>query len=211
MAGSDRFDETINRRIIMPEIDQNEALVEPLPKDQYNAELITNARPPNWKNPEPAPIYNLVVIGGGTAGLVAAAGAAGLGAKVALVEKNLMGGDCLNAGCVPSKAILRSARFYSDLGDGAEFGGVTSEEAPIDFAKAMERMRRVRARISYHDSAERFRELGVDVFLGPAVFVDPRTANVGGAKLYFKKAVIATGTHASRPAIEGLLEAGYLT
>ena len=195
----------------MPELDQNEALVEPLPKDQYNAELIANARPPNWKNPEPAPIYNLVVIGGGTAGLVAAAGAAGLGAKVALVEKNLMGGDCLNAGCVPSKSILRSARYYSDLGDGAEFGGVTPEHAPIDFAKAMERMRRVRARISYHDSAERFRELGVDVFLGEASFADPRTVKVAGAKLYFKKAIIATGTHASRPAIEGLLEAGYLT
>src|SRR4030095_11743092 len=108
MAGWNRFDETINRRMLMTGIDQNEALVEPLPKDQYNAELIANARPPNWKNPEPARIYNLVVIGGGTAGLVAAAGAAGLGAKVALVEKNLMGGDCLNVGCVPSKAVIRS-------------------------------------------------------------------------------------------------------
>src|SRR5438046_248721 len=135
------------------------------PADAHNGRLVSNLHPPDWQNPTPAPIYNLVVIGGGTAGLVAAAGAAGLGAKVALVEKNLMGGDCLNAGCVPSKTILRSARFYSDLRDGAEFGGVAPEPAPIDFAKAMERMRRVRARISYHDSAERFRELGVDVFL----------------------------------------------
>lgn len=191
--------------------DPDEALMEPLPKDKYNAELVANVRPPDWKNPKPAPIYNLVVIGAGPAGLVTAAGAAELGAKVALVEKNLMGGDCLNAGCVPSKTIARSARYYADLHNAADFGGHEPARAAIDFAKAMEHMRRIRAQISHHDSAERFRDLGVDVFLGRASFNDPHTVKIDDLKLKFKKAVIATGTHAARPSIEGLEQAGYLT
>ncbi len=81
-----------------------------LPNDEHNATLVSNVHPPDWKNPDPAPRYNLVVIGAGTAGLVTAAGAAGLGAKVALIEKHLLGGDCLNVGCVPSKCIIRSSR-----------------------------------------------------------------------------------------------------
>src|SRR6478735_2842122 len=91
------------------------------PADVHNAELLAQVHPPDWKNPTPAPRYNLVVLGGGTAGLVTAAGAVGLGAKVALVERHLLGGDCLNAGCVPSKALLRSARFYADLRNGGPF------------------------------------------------------------------------------------------
>jgi glycine/D-amino acid oxidase-like deaminating enzyme len=86
-----------------------------LPDDAYDAELLANARPTDWTNPHPALSYNRVVLGGGTAGLVTAAGAAALGAKVALVEKKLLGGDCLTVGCVPSKALLRAARFYADL------------------------------------------------------------------------------------------------
>ena len=81
-----------------------------LPEDIHNLELVGNVHPRSWTNPEPAPCYNLIVIGAGTAGLITAAGAAGLGAKVALVERELMGGDCLNVGCVPSKALLRAAR-----------------------------------------------------------------------------------------------------
>jgi hypothetical protein len=89
------------------------------PRDQYNENLLANVHPPDWVNPTPAPCYNLVVIGGGTAGLVSAAGAAGLGAKVALVERHLLGGDCLNYGCVPSKAVIRSSRLAADLRDAA--------------------------------------------------------------------------------------------
>ena len=87
------------------------------PWDEHNRVLVRNVHPGDWVNPEPAPRYNLVVIGAGTAGLVTAAGAAGLGAKVALVERHLMGGDCLNVGCVPSKALIRAARAWADVRD----------------------------------------------------------------------------------------------
>src|SRR5579863_1456486 len=93
-----------------------------LPDDVYNRELVKRVHPPDWGNPRPAGRYNLVVMGAGTAGLVSAAGAAGLGAKVALVERDLLGGDCLNVGCVPSKALIRAARAYADVHDAGEFG-----------------------------------------------------------------------------------------
>ena len=96
--------------------------VEIEPMDIHNKALIANVHPSEWVNPEPAPSYNLVVIGGGTAGLVAAAGAAGVGAKVAMIERSLLGGDCLNSGCVPSKALLRSAHAISDLRAAAAVG-----------------------------------------------------------------------------------------
>ena len=140
-----------------------------------------------------------MVLGAGTAGLVTAAGAAALGAKVALVERNLLGGDCLNFGCVPSKALLRAARFYADLHHGPRFTGSAPVPSEANFAAAMERMRRLRAHISRHDSAQRFQALGVDVFLGDAAFADRRTVEVAGATLKFKKAVVATGTRAARP------------
>src|SRR5688500_1186859 len=132
------------------------------PWDEHNRALAENVHPAAWINPKPARKYNLVVIGAGTAGLVTAAGAAGLGAKVALVERHLMGGDCLNYGCVPSNAILRAARAVSEL-RGAKRLGLHTGELTVDFAKIMERMRRLRAQISPHDSAKRFTHLGVDV------------------------------------------------
>ena len=180
------------------------------PMDQWNSELVANVHPPDWVNPEPAKSYNLVVIGAGTAGLVTAAGAAGLGAKVALVERHLMGGDCLNVGCVPSKAIIRSARVVADLQDAGRFGVSINGSPQIDFPAAMERVRRIRAGISGHDSAKRFSELGVDVFLGQASFLDSDTVEVAGKKLRFKKAVLASGARATPLPIEGLEEAGYL-
>ena len=192
--------------------DRTEPRAEVLPNDPYDATLLANTRPADWANPRPAPSYNLVVLGAGTAGLVTAAGAAALGAKVALVEKNLLGGDCLNFGCVPSKALLRAARFYTDLHHAPRFTGCTPPgPSEADFAAAMERMRRLRAHLSRHDSARRFQAMGVDVFLGDAAFVDRRTVEVAGARLKFTKAVVATGTRADRPPIEGLAEAGYLT
>ena len=181
------------------------------PRDEHNLRLIANVHPPDWVNPEPAERYHLVVIGAGTAGLVSAAGAAGLGAKVALIERHLMGGDCLNVGCVPSKGVIRASRAWQEARDAAErFGGPRAEGAG-DFGAAMERMRRLRAGISVHDSAARFRGLGVDVFLGDGRFVGPDAVEVGGKRLRFRRAVIATGGRAAVPPIPGLAEAGCLT
>jgi pyruvate/2-oxoglutarate dehydrogenase complex dihydrolipoamide dehydrogenase (E3) component len=181
------------------------------PLDQYNHALLANVHPPDWMNPEPASRYNLVVIGAGTAGLVAAAGAAGLGAKVALVERHLLGGDCLNYGCVPSKAIIRSSRVSADLREAGRYGVKVPEGTEVDFPAVMERMRRLRAGISHHDSVKRFQELGIDVFLGTARFSGPDTVDVGDQTLRFRKAVIATGGRAVHPNLSGLAEAGFLT
>jgi pyruvate/2-oxoglutarate dehydrogenase complex dihydrolipoamide dehydrogenase (E3) component len=186
-------------------------VVEVLPRDEYNGRLVANVHPPEWVSPEPAPRYNLVVIGAGTAGLVTAAGAAGLGAKVALVERELLGGDCLNVGCVPSKALIRAARAAAQVQGAAQFGIHVPPGVRVDFAGVMERMRRLRAGISGHDSAARFRGLGVDVYLGQGAFTGPNTVEVAGQTLRFRRAVIATGARADRPTIPGLAEAGFLT
>ena len=172
-----------------------------IPDDDFNRQLEANVRPSAWQNPKPTGRYNLVVIGAGTAGLVTAAGAAGLGAKVALIERNMMGGDCLNVGCVPSKAIIAAARSASGVRKSADYGIRIPQEPQVDFAAAMQRMRRLRAQISPNDSAERFRNLGVDVFLGQARFVDSNTVDVNGTSLKFKRAVIATGARAAAPPI----------
>ncbi|MBM4261598.1 MAG: FAD-containing oxidoreductase [Deltaproteobacteria bacterium] len=179
--------------------------------DQHDKVLVENCHPLSWVNPTPAKKYNMVVIGGGTAGLVSAAGSAGLGAKVALIERNLLGGDCLNVGCVPSKGVIRAARAAHDARNGAEFGIKLAGEPSIGFAAAMERMRRLRAGISEHDSAERFRKLGVDVFIGNGKFIDGNTIEVDGKPLKFDRAVIATGARASEPPIAGLRETGFYT
>jgi pyruvate/2-oxoglutarate dehydrogenase complex dihydrolipoamide dehydrogenase (E3) component len=181
------------------------------PWDSHNQNLVGAVHPLDWVNPLPAPRYNLVVIGAGTAGLVTAAGAAGLGAKVALIEKHLMGGDCLTVGCVPSKALLRAARACADVRDAGEFGVLVAPGATVDFPRAMERMRRLRAQISPNDSARRYQSLGVDVFFGAGRFAGPQTIEVAGHKLNFSKAVIATGARAGAPPISGLAEIDYLT
>jgi pyruvate/2-oxoglutarate dehydrogenase complex dihydrolipoamide dehydrogenase (E3) component len=185
--------------------------VDILPKDEFNSRLVANVHPPDWVSPEPAPRYNLVVIGAGTAGLVTAAGAAGLGAKVALIERELLGGDCLNVGCVPSKALIRAARAAAQVRDAGQFGIRIPPGVQVDFPAVMERMRRLRAGVSQHDSAARFRSLGVDVYVGHAAFTDPDTVEVAGKILRFRRAVIATGARAQRPPIPGLAEAGFLT
>lgn len=183
-----------------------------LPQNEYNRTLVANVRPQHWQNPEPATCYNLVVVGAGTAGLVTAAGAAGLGAKVALVERHLLGGDCLNYGCVPSKGIIRAARAIHDVRTSQEFGIAGGERLSIDFAAAMKRMRRIRSEISPHDSAKRFRdELGVDVFFGTGRFTGPDSIEVEGKQLRFKKAAICTGARAAAPPITGIDEADCLT
>ena len=182
------------------------------PEDAYNQTLVANVHPRDWTNPQPAPSYNLVVLGGGTAGLITAAGAAGLGAKVALVEREHLGGDCLNVGCVPSKALLRAARVAADVRDAGQYGIEVPSGTRVNFPAVMERMRRLRSEISPHDSAQRYRdELGVDIFLGEGRFVDSDSVEVDGQQLRFRRAVIATGARALPLPIPGLAEAGYLT
>jgi pyruvate/2-oxoglutarate dehydrogenase complex dihydrolipoamide dehydrogenase (E3) component len=181
------------------------------PLDSHNRVLIENVHPGDWTNPRPPGRYHLVVVGGGTAGLVTSAIAAALGARVALVERKLLGGDCLNVGCVPSKALIRAARAWSGAATAADlFGGPPATGAP-DFCAVMERMRRIRSEISGHDGAARFRDLGVDVYLGSGAFTGSDTLEVEGQALRFRRAVIAAGSHPSVPPIPGLAEAGYLT
>ncbi|MEG4280280.1 mercuric reductase [Microcoleus sp. MON1_C1] len=194
----------------MPESKVDRVTVPPM--DEHNQKLVSYLHPPDWVNPQPASSYNLVVIGAGPAGLIVAAGAAGLGAKVALIEKHLMGGDCLNVGCVPSKTLIRSSRIVGDIWEANKFGVNVSNGAEVDFAAVMERLRRIRAEISDVDSVQRYQhKLGVDVFLGSGRFTSNNTVEVAGQTLRFKKAVIATGARALQPQIPGLQEAGYLT
>jgi len=181
------------------------------PMDEHNTQLVANVHPDDWVNPKPDGRYNLVVLGAGTAGLVTAIGAAGLGAKVALVERNLMGGDCLNVGCVPSKVLIRSARASADVRDAGKFGIIVPDGTSVDFGAVMERMRRIRSGISKHDSAHRFQDQGIDVFIGNASFSGSNSVEVNGAQLEFTKAVIATGARAMEPPIPGMAEAGFLT
>jgi pyruvate/2-oxoglutarate dehydrogenase complex dihydrolipoamide dehydrogenase (E3) component len=180
------------------------------PTDEHERLLAHHTHPTEWTNPQPSGRYNLVVLGAGTAGLVCAAGAAGLGAKVALVEKHRLGGDCLHVGCVPSKALLRCARAAAEVRRANEFG-VQTGPANVDFAAVMERMRRLRAEISPHDSVQRFREFGVEVYLGEGRFTSPYSLDVDGRRLDFARAVIATGSRPTELAVPGLEPGDYLT
>lgn len=181
------------------------------PYDEHNRELVENVHPPAWRNPQATGRYNLVVVGGGTAGLVAAAGAAGLGARVALVERELMGGDCLNVGCVPSKTLLRAANAVVQVREARALGVRVPEQVEVDFPAVMERVRAVRARLAPRGSARRFQELGVDVFLGEARFTGEDTVRVGDTTLRFSRACLATGSHPLAPPVFGLATAGFLT
>jgi len=154
--------------------------------------------------------YNVVVIGAGTAGLVTAAATAALGGRVALVERGRMGGDCLNTGCVPSKALISSARLVAQIRRAPEWG-LDALEPRFDFARVLESMRERRARIAPHDSQERFESLGVDVFRAEGRFVSPGEVEAGGVRLRGRHFVIATGSRAALPPIEGLAEAAPYT
>jgi pyruvate/2-oxoglutarate dehydrogenase complex dihydrolipoamide dehydrogenase (E3) component len=193
----------------MPEGKRDSGPIEPW--DEHNRRLLASVRPPNWINPPARERYHLVVVGAGTGGLVTAAVAAALGARVALIERNLMGGDCLNFGCVPSKALIRAARAWSGARESQERFGGARVDGVGDFGVVMERVRRIRADISPVDGAERFRDLGVDVFLGQARFTGRETVEVEGRRLRFRRAVVATGGRPRIPNIPGLADAGYLT
>jgi pyruvate/2-oxoglutarate dehydrogenase complex dihydrolipoamide dehydrogenase (E3) component len=182
------------------------------PLDEHNAKLLDNVHPKQWMDPEPKPAYNLVVIGAGAGGLVSASGAAGVGGRVALIESHLLGGDCLNVGCIPSKALLRCAKAAAAVRDAGKYGVRIDGKISVDFAYVMERMRCLRAQISPIDSAKRYSgQLGVDLFMGKGVFTSKNSIEVNGKTLTFAKAVIATGGTAAIPNIPGLSDAPYLT
>jgi pyruvate/2-oxoglutarate dehydrogenase complex dihydrolipoamide dehydrogenase (E3) component len=181
------------------------------PDDRFHRALLDDVHPPTWTNPKSKDKYNLVIIGAGPGGVTAAREAAALGAKVALIERNFIGGDRLNVGCIPSKAIIRTARLYAEMRNAGNVGAQVPDDIAIGFPNVMERMRRVQARLSRSDSARRLSESGVDVYFGEARFAGPDTVEVAGGKLRFRKALIATGARPLTPPIPGLAEAGYLT
>ena len=182
------------------------------PLDEHNHILVENVHPSNWVNPEPAGRYNIVVIGAGTAGLITAVIAASLGAKVALIEKHLMGGDCLNVGCVPSKGVIRAARAWADVRNAEEFGLHIPPGMKYDFGAVMARMRKLRARISHNDSVHRYTTLGVDVYIGSGHFIGADRIQVegpaGNRTLTFVKAAVCTGARASAPPTAGFKRGG---
>jgi pyruvate/2-oxoglutarate dehydrogenase complex dihydrolipoamide dehydrogenase (E3) component len=170
---------------------------------------VTESSP--WKRRQVRGRYHLLVVGGGPAGLSAAQEAARHGAKVALIERNRIGGTCLHQGCIPSKTLIRAAALYREMRDAAQFGARTPGELGEDFAAAMERVRRVRARLSARDSAENVAAAGIDVCFGEARFAGGDAVEVHGERVSFETALIATGARPVRPAIPGLEAAGYLT
>jgi pyruvate/2-oxoglutarate dehydrogenase complex dihydrolipoamide dehydrogenase (E3) component len=179
--------------------------------ERSNLTLLDNVHPSEWRNPKPADKYNLVVLGAGYAGILTALEAARAGAKVALVERNRLGGVCLNAGCISSKAIIRTARLYAEMRNARRYGARRPDDIHVDFAEVMQRMRSVQARVSRRNSAHDLRAHGIDLFFGEARFTGPATVAVDGKLLRFKRALVATGARPAIPPIPGLVEAGYLT
>ncbi|MBN1958345.1 MAG: FAD-dependent oxidoreductase [Desulfuromonadales bacterium] len=154
--------------------------------------------------------YNLIVIGAGSAGLVSSYIAAAVKSKVALIEKHKMGGDCLNTGCVPSKALIRSAKMLSYARRAREFG-FEKTEVEFNFAEVMERVQRKIAEIEPHDSVERYSDLGVEVLLGEARIISPWAVAVEGRTLTTRSIIIATGASPLIPPVKGLEQVDYLT
>jgi pyruvate/2-oxoglutarate dehydrogenase complex dihydrolipoamide dehydrogenase (E3) component len=179
--------------------------------DSARRELLDRVRPANWENPAPKPVYDLVIVGAGPAGLAAAESAIALGLSVALLERYRLGGNSLNAGSIPSKAMIGTARVVTGVRDARDFGGFVRSKPLVDFAAVMTRMRRVRARIAEYCSVDRLRAAGVDVFFGDARFAGVKVIAVGDSVLAFRKALIATGARPSPCDIPGLERIGYQT
>ena len=180
------------------------------PQDAYERERMANLRPEGWRNPRPSAPYHLVVIGAGPGGVAAAEVASALGARVALIERNIIGGDRLNYGCIPSKTLIRTANLYADMRDAERFGAQVPGDIKVDFAAAMARVRRIRAHLSAEDSAKRLTRQGVDVFFGDAHFSASGTVLVEDEVLHFEKALIATGASPLVPHIPGLADVGCI-
>ena len=183
----------------------------PRAKPDDEETFLRRVRPDNWKNPVPRSAYDLAIVGAGPAGLAAAESAARLGFSVALIERNRMGGNSLNVGSVPSKAIIRTARVYGTMQDAEEFGAPVPNEPALDFGEVMARMRRIRTRISEYQSVHKLTALGVDIFFGTARFASAGTLLIGDTPVHFKKALVATGARPRTSAIPGLDQVGYRT
>jgi pyruvate/2-oxoglutarate dehydrogenase complex dihydrolipoamide dehydrogenase (E3) component len=184
--------------------------VDLFPLDSHNRTTISQGHPTDWRNREGGN-YDLVVLGGGPAGLVAAITAAGDGYRVALTEQRLTGGTCVNFGCTPSKALIRSARAIHEAGRAAEFGFRLDTRPRVDFGTVMERVRWARSMSSKFDSVQAVETAGVEVYLGHTRFTEPNAVEVDGRRLQFRKAVIATGSAPLALPIPGLKSDGYLT
>jgi pyruvate/2-oxoglutarate dehydrogenase complex dihydrolipoamide dehydrogenase (E3) component len=180
------------------------------PADPFERDRLARVGPSDWRNPAPASRYDLVVLGAGPAGLAAAESAAALGARVALVERKLLGGVSLNSATIPSKTLLRTTRLYADVANAQRYGAVAVPVEP-DFARAMARLRHVRSHLSREDSVRRVVSFGVDLFFGAGRFVAPDAVEVEGARLVFSRAVVATGASSAVSPIPGLVEAGFHT
>lgn len=181
--------------------------------DEHNCELYDNVHPIEWVDPaNDQGKYDMLVIGGGAGGLVTAAGSRGVGARVALIERNFLGGDCLNTGCVPSKAFLKCANVVHSARTADQYGIEIEGPINVNFKTIMERMRRIRAQISENDSGKRFAQtLGVDIYFGNAKFTGRNTVEVNGKTLTYQKACIATGGKPYVPRLEGIETVPYNT
>jgi pyruvate/2-oxoglutarate dehydrogenase complex dihydrolipoamide dehydrogenase (E3) component len=178
---------------------------------QEEHKYLDRVRPHDWKNPKPQAIYDMVILGAGPAGIEAAETAAKAGFSVALIERNRLGGNSLNAGSVPSKAIIRTANIYAQMHDADAFGAPMPTEPSVDFASVMARMRAIRARIAEYHAARRFETRGVDLFFGEASFTERNEISVAETRIVFRKALIATGARPRPSNIPGLDEVGYRT
>mmetsp|Transcript_15925 Transcript_15925/g.24602 ORF Transcript_15925/g.24602 Transcript_15925/m.24602 type:complete len:264 (+) Transcript_15925:520-1311(+) len=184
--------------------------------------MLDNVRPTFWSDPVALQNagqqgkkaeYDLVVIGGGTAGMVTAAAASIYGAKTCMIERHMIGGDCLVTGCVPSKALLKSAQVAKQLKSSTKFGIELEAPPQINFGKVMDRVRKLRADVSKHDAAEKFSNTyGFDLAMGQAEFTSPKSIAVNGVELSFVRACIASGGRPKIPSdIIGLDQVKYYT
>ena len=181
------------------------------PLDVHNAELLNEVHPRSYESKEPYEEYDLIAIGAGAGGLVSSKQSARRGAKSALISEQLAGGDCLNVGCVPSKALIRSAKAVSQVRSAAEFGVIITGDYKVDFEAVMARVRKCRAAISPADGHSGSEATGTHVFQGRGVLTGPNTVEVNGKTLKFKNCVIATGGRPAVPNVPGLKDAPYTT
>ncbi|MEO5829613.1 MAG: mercuric reductase [Rhodanobacter sp.] len=181
------------------------------PRDAHERKRLEAVRPESWNNPQPSGPYQLVIVGAGPAGLVAASEAAALGVSVALIERHQIGGTCFNTGCVPSKTLLRTAAVYAEMRDASRYGAQVPSDIQVDFAAVMSRLRRIRSHLTNTTSVRLLAASGVDVFFGNAQFEGPDRLTVNGQAVQFEKALIATGARPNVPDVPGLKQAGFLT
>jgi pyruvate/2-oxoglutarate dehydrogenase complex dihydrolipoamide dehydrogenase (E3) component len=174
-------------------------------------DFLRRVRPPEWRNPQPRQPYDLVIVGAGPAGLSAAEFARRQGRSVALIERCWLGGNSLNSGSIPSRAIIRAAQALSFLRDEEDYGSMAFKRPATDFSAVMARMRRIRTRLAEYHSADRLRNQGIDLYFCDARFAGPDVLLAGDTPLRFKKAIIATGARPKPSDIPGLDRIGYLT